>query len=254
MNWFAIALVLLASSAFAAAGHSSETAERINEDVRTVLQRTDTPGATILAIRDGHVIYRGAFGLRDFDRRLPARMDTYYEIGSITKQFTAAAILQLQNAGKLKIDDKVSVYLPDVPHADEVTLRQLLTHTSGMPDYFGLKSDEEFTKPTTFSQLMDLVADKPLDFQPGSRVSYSNTGYMILGRIIEITSHESYHEYRRKHLLKPAGMNETHIVPDEPSLATMAKGYRRVNGKREQGLSIDASYSWAADDIVSIAK
>ena len=90
-------------------------------------------------------------------------MDTNYEIGSITKQFTAAAILQLQDAGKLKIDEKVSAYLPDVPHANEVTLRQLLTHTSGIPDYFGLKSDEDSTKPTTFVELMRLIPDKPLD-------------------------------------------------------------------------------------------
>jgi D-alanyl-D-alanine carboxypeptidase len=252
MNWFAsVVLPLIASPAIAKMAISDEATQRINQDVRTVLQRTETPGATILAIREGQVIYRQAFGLRDLDHRLPARMDTHYEIGAITKQFTAAAILQLQNAGKLNIDDKVSAYLPDVPHAGEVTLRQLLTHTSGIPDYFGLKSDEDFTKPTTFAQLMKLVADKPLDFPPGSRASYSNTGYMILGRIIEVTSQESYHQYRRQHLLKPAGMTQSFIVPDESSLATMAKGYRRVSGKVKPGLTIHDSYSWSAGDIVS---
>ena len=95
------------------------------------------------------------------------------------------------------------------------------------------------------------MADKPLDFAPGSRASYSNTGYLILGRIIEVTSHESYHQYRLEHLLKPAGMTQSYIVPDEVSLATMARGYRRVNGKLEPGLTIHESYSGSAGDIVS---
>jgi D-alanyl-D-alanine carboxypeptidase len=164
-------LLLVALPAIGKEGISDVVTRRISRDVRTVLERTETPGATMLAIRDGQVIYREAIGLRDLDRRLPAGMHTHYEIGSITKQFTAAAILQLQEAGKLNIDEKVSAYLPDAPHASEVTLRQLLTHTSGIPDYFGLRSDEEFEKPTTFVEIMKLVADKPLDFAPGSRAS-----------------------------------------------------------------------------------
>lgn len=246
-----VVLLLVALPAIVKARISDEVTQRITRDVRTVLQRTGTPGATMLAIREGQVIFREAMGLRDVDRGLPALMDTHYEIGSITKQFTAAAILQLQDAGKLNIDEKVSAYLPDVPHAGEITLRQLLTHTSGIPDYFGLRSDQELTKPTTFVEIMRLVADKPLDFAPGSRSSYSNTGYIMLGRIIEVTSHESYHQYRLKHLFKPAGMKESYIVPDEVSLATMARGYRRVNGKLEHGLTIHDSYSWSAGDIVS---
>ena len=251
MRGVGVVLSLLAFAAMARPGMSDDTTRHINQDVKAVLQRTQTPGATILLIRDGQALYRKAIGLRDLERGLPAGMDTHYEIGSITKQMTAAAILQLRDAGKLNIDEKVSAYLPEVPHADEITLRQLLTHTSGIADYFELRSDEEFTKPTTFAELMKLVADKPLDFAPGSRASYSNTGYMILGRIIEVTSHESYHQYRLEHLLKPAGMTQSYIVPDETSLATMAKGYRRVNGQLEPGLTIHESYSWAAGDLVS---
>jgi len=246
-----VVLLFVALPAIAQAGIADGAIQQINQDVLTVLRRTATPGATMLAIRDGRVVYRNAIGFRDLGRKLPALMDTHYEIGSITKQFTAAAILQLQDAGKLNIDEKVSTYLPDVPHAGEFTLRQLLTHTSGIPDYFDLQNDEEYTKPTTFAKIMKLVADKPLEFAPGSRASYSNTGYMILGRIIEVTSHESYHQYRREHLLRPAGMTQSYIVPDEPSLATMAKGYRRVNGELEDGLTIHDSYGWSAGDIVS---
>jgi CubicO group peptidase (beta-lactamase class C family) len=227
------------------------TAMSIDRDIRTVLERTESPGATILVIRGGRRVYSRAFGLRDLEHRLPAGLDTHYEIGSITKQFTAAAILQLQAAGKLNIDAKVSTYLPDVPHAAEVTLRELLTHTSGLPDYFGLVSDEEATKPTTFEGLMNLVADKPLEFPPGSRARYSNTGFIVLGHIIEVISGDSYRHYIRTHLLARAGMTRTFAVPEEPTLPTMAVGYRHAAGKLQRGLTIDESYSGSAGDIVT---
>jgi len=249
-----VVLLIVASATVAKKGApEGESAQRINEDVWGVLHRTETPGATILAIRDGQLLFDHSYGFRKLDGHLPASMDTHYEIGSITKQFTAAAILQLQDAGKLNIDAKVSTYLPEAPHAGEITLRQLLTHTSGLPDYFGLVSDEQLTKSATFLELMSLVADKQLEFQPGSRASYSNTGYIILGRIIELTSHESYRHYIREHLLQPAGMTRTYTVPDEASLPTMSLGYRHANGKLERGLTIHDTYSWSAGDIVSTA-
>jgi CubicO group peptidase (beta-lactamase class C family) len=253
MRRFAFAVLLLvASQTMANIGDSrGKFVQRIDDDVWAVLHRTETPGATILVLRDGHRLYCHAYGFRALDGQLPASMDTHYEIGSITKQFTAAAILQLQDAGKLNIDAKVSTYLPDAPHAGQITLRQLLTHTSGLPDYIGLSSDEQATKSATFQQLMDVVADKPLDFRPGSRASYSNTGYILLGRIIELTSRESYRQYVRAHLLQPAGMTQTFTVADEPSLPTMAKGYRHANGKLEHGLTINDSYGWSAGNIVS---
>jgi D-alanyl-D-alanine carboxypeptidase len=144
-------------------------------------------------------------------------------LGSITKQFTAAAILQLQAAGKLSLDATVATYLPEAPHASEITLRQLLTHTSGLPDFLAAMSDERATQPATFAQLMELVKGKPLDFAPGSKASYSNTGYILLGRIIELASHHSYRDYIQTHLLRPAGMTQTYTVSDEPSLKTTAK-------------------------------
>ena len=103
-------------------------------------------------------------------------------------------------------------------------MRQLLTHTSGLADFIDASSEERATQPATFDQMMAIVADKPLSFPPGSKASYSNTGYIILGRIIELISHENYRDYVRTHLLQPAGMNTTFTVIDEPSLPTMATG------------------------------
>lgn len=228
------------------------TAKRIDADVENILQRTGTPGATILIARHGRVIYRNAYGLDDRERRRPATVDTEYEIGSITKQFTAAGILQLQEAGKLRLDDKLSIYLTDAPHASEVTLRQLLSHTSGMPEYLdAVDAAKAIGQPASFDKLMSYIAGKPLDFPPGSHWSYSNTGYILAGRVIEAVSHESYWHYVQTHLLAPATMTHTYTVAEEDRLPKMATGYDRENSKIQPAATIGASVGWAAGFLVS---
>lgn len=230
----------------------TRTAKRIDADVEQILQRTHTPGATILVAKHGQIIYRHAYGLGNREDLRPATVDTEYEIGSITKQFTAAAILQLQEAGKLRLDDKLSTYLPTVPHASEVTLRQLLSHTSGMPEYLdAMDAAGTIDKPASFDKLMSYIAGKPLDFPPGSHWSYSNTGYIMAGRVIEIVSHESYRQYVRTHLLDRAGMTHTFTVAEERKLPNMATGYDRENGQIKPARTIAASVGWAAGFLVS---
>lgn len=227
-------------------------ATRIDADVETILQRTGTPGATILVARHGHVIYRHAYGLGDREGRRPATVETEYEIGSITKQFTAAAILQLREAGKLQLDDKVSTYLPNAPHAGEVTLWQLLSHTSGLPDYLDIvDAAGAIETQAGFDKLMSYIAGKPLDFPPGSHWSYSNTGYILAGRIIEVVSQDSYQHYVQAHLLDPAGMTHTFTVAEEHGLPNMAIGYDRENGQIKRARTIAASVGWAAGFLVS---
>jgi D-alanyl-D-alanine carboxypeptidase len=253
--------VLVVSSLLAAAsGEASQPLapalrQRIDADVGTVLRRWDVPGAAIAVIRDGRRVYAQAWGLRDREKRLPVTVDTPFEIGSITKQFTAAAILQLQEAGKLDINATVDRYLPDAPHARETTLRQLLSHTSGLPDYFdGPNIEAAASKPITFSGLIDRIASKPLDFAPGAQWHYSNTGYILLGRILEIVSHHSYRDYIQAHLIDPVGLTQTHRVADEPRIAGMAVGYHHAGGKLERSQTISDSFGWAAGNLVSTLK
>ena len=178
--------------------------------------------------------------------RLPVTPDTSFEIGSITKQFTTAAILQLQAAGKLNIDRPLSDYLPKAPHAHEVTLRQLLSHTSGLHDYLDLPDDQIdrlVQQPIAYESLVARVADLPLDFTPGSRWAYSNTGYLLLGRVIEVASGEPYRDYLQRHILDPLQMTATHTSAEEPRLANMAKGYRHAHGAIERGPMIEASWA-----------
>jgi CubicO group peptidase (beta-lactamase class C family) len=227
---------------------------RITRDITTVMQRYGIPGATVLISQDGRVVYVHSFGFSDLANRTATRDDTHYEIGSITKQFTAAAILQLHEGGKLDIDAKVAVYVPSAPHANEITVRQLLTQTSGLPDYLDVPGIDT-SKPATFDQLMASIAAKPLQFSPGSTWRYSNTNYVILGRIIENVSGERYEAYIKRQILDPLGMTETFTIGNEPSIPGMAFGYQIVGGHLSPvRASISQSYGWSAGDLVSTVR
>ncbi len=225
---------------------------RIDDDVAAILKAAGGTGATVAIVEDGTTVYVRGYGLRDIAAALPAQADTHYEIGSITKQFTAAAILQLKSAGKLGLDDRLSVYLPSAPHAAAVTIRQLLSHTSGIHEYLeGAHVVDRAAKPATFAQLMALVAKKPLDFKPGTKWAYSNTNYIILGRVIEVVSKQPYEAYVREHLFGPAGMTNTATIADEAHLSNMAHGYRTSNGKTVPAKPLDDSFAWSAGNIVT---
>lgn len=232
----------------------ADQAKKIGADVERALHRFGAPGAVVLVLQDGRISYVGAFGLGDPARKLAVDPDTHFEIGSITKQFTAAAILQLQEAGKLQIDRPLADYLPDAPHAREVTLRQLLAHTSGLHDYLDLPDDQAdrlVTQPTAYADLVARVAPLPLDFKPGSRWSYSNTGYLLLGKVIEVVSGEPYRDYLQRHILGPLHMTQTFTTAEEPRLQDMAKGYRHRNGAVEHAPIIDPSWGGAAGFLVT---
>ncbi|MEG9434022.1 serine hydrolase domain-containing protein [Terriglobus sp. ADX1] len=239
--------------AFAQKPSASDLA-RIDHDVRGAMSRFHVPGAAVMVIADGRVLFTHAYGDRDLQRGLPVKTDTLFEIGSITKQFTAASILQLRDQGKLKLDDTLSVYLPDAPHAKEVTLRNLLTHTSGLHDYFDMPDtdfDDLAAHPIAYQNLMARVAPLPLDFAPGSQWSYSNTGYLLLGRVIEVVSKEGYKEYLQHHILKPLHMKHTFTTADEGRLPNMAVGYRYQQGKIEVAPFLHPSWGSSAGFLIS---
>ena len=197
------------------------------------------------------MVYARSFGVGDVTRRLPVTLGAPFEIGSITKQFTAASILQLQEAGRLQIDKPLSDYLPDAPHAREVTLRQLLTHTSGLHDYLDDAPRQLVARPITYSDLIARVAALPLDFPPGSRWRYTNTGYLLLGRVIEVVSGETYTAYLQHHILEPLHMKDTYTTADEGRVPNMLVGYHRVHGVVEPAPIIDATWGGAAGLLIS---
>lgn len=217
-----------AQAAASQSGASAEMRAKIDRAAEEVLAKTGVPSASVAVVRDGQMIYAHAYGKARLEPATAARMDMAYSVGSISKQFTATAMLMLQEDGKLSIDDHVSRFLPDLTRANEVTIRELLSHTSGYQDYW----PQDYVMPpmlapTTSQKIMDTWAKKPLDYEPGTRYQYSNTGYVIAGAIIEKASGMPLLQFLRERVFKPLGM-ETIIDVNMGKLpADAPTGYMR---------------------------
>jgi CubicO group peptidase (beta-lactamase class C family) len=220
-------LALAAPAAWADTPPPATLAGRIDQAVNKVLADTGVPSASIAVVKDGKIAYAQAYG----HARLPdtaAKPGMRYSIGSISKQFAASAILILQQQGKLSLDDKLSKFFPDLTRADDITLRELLSHTSGYQDYW----PEDYVMPgmlhaTTPAQIMDTWAKKPLDFEPGSKWQYSNTGFVIIGAIIQKVSGLTPFEFLQKNVLPQIGVNDAYNTNLKALPATDARGYTR---------------------------
>lgn len=220
--------------------------------VQNSLKFTKTPSMAVAVVENGKVVYARGFGLRDENLKLAANADTHYEIGSMTKQFTAAAILQLRDAGKIVLDAPLATYLPSAPHAKEITIRQLLNQTTGLYNYTQVSGFKAIAgKPGSYDQMVALIAKKPLEFVPGTKWRYSNTNYILLGRVIEVVSGEPYTTYLRNHVFKPADMTQTYTMQDEPTISNMARGYIVKKSKVTLSPPLQDIWAWSAGDIVS---
>lgn len=195
------------------------------------LTAKDQFSGAVLIAKKGQVVFGKAFGLASREFNVPNRLDTKFNIGSINKIFTALAIGQLADAGKLSLDDKLGKHLPDYPNhqaAEKVTIRQLLNMSSGIGDFFG--DDFESSPKYNFRKLQDffpLFASKSLLFEPGTSNRYSNGGYIVLGVIIEKASGQNYYDYVRENIFKPAGMINTDSYQSDVLVPNIASGYTR---------------------------
>ena len=197
--------VLLAQSPPAA---PSDIASRLTPEITGALRTSGVPSVSIAVVRDGRLAFAQAFGMADLAASRAASVETRYAVGSVSKQFTTAILLLLAEQGKLSLDDPVSRYFPDLTNASRVTIRQLLSHTSGYQDY----APQDYMipawmKPVTPSYMLDRWAKKPLDFPPGTRWEYSNTNYVLAGQIIEKVSGQSLMALLRDHIFQPLGMS-----------------------------------------------
>jgi CubicO group peptidase (beta-lactamase class C family) len=201
--------------------------QRIDAAAAAVLAKTGTPSASIAIVRDGRIVYSQAYGRARLESNpIAARPAMRYAIGSITKQFTAAALLLLQQDGKLSLDDKVAKYVPGLMRAGDITIRQLLTHTSGYQDYW--PQDYTFKamlEPTTPTGIVERWARQPLDYEPGTRWQYSNTGYVIAGLIVEKVSGQPFHSFLEQRILAPLGLASTSDFDREPHAHGTVAGY-----------------------------
>ena len=220
---------------------------RIDRVVTQILQQTGVPSASVAIVQQGKVAYAHAYGrARVFNGKTTAQLataDMRYAIGSISKQFTAAALLMLQEEGKLSLDDPVSKYVPNLTRGDEITIRQLLSHTSGYQDYW--PEDYVMTpmlSPASVEHILDGWARKPLDFDPGTKWQYSNTNYVIAGVIAEKVAGEPLFDFLVKRVFQPLGMKSVWnsdatklTTPDATAYYRHALGMPRVAPKEGAG-------------------
>jgi len=210
------------------------------------------PGAAVLMAQNGKVLFEKGYGLANVSSGTKITTKTKFRIGSITKQFTASAILKLQEQGKLNVEDKLSKFFPDFPRGDEVRLRHLLTHTSGIRSYTDMRGFiEKVTKPITPGKLIDSFKDEPYDFDPGKRWHYDNSGYLLLGVIVEKVSGESYEQFLRKNFFEPLGMRDTGVHRAGAALEHEALGYQFEGGKFSNALNWDMSWAGGAGALFS---
>ena len=208
--------------------------------------RTDeqSAGAAVLISRNGEIIYQKGFGFENIAGQKPVTVETIFRIGSITKQFTASAILKLQADGKLSVEDPVSKYIPDFPRGNEVTIHQLLTHISGIHSYTSeMDFIEEVKDGISQDALIDKIKGFEYDFEPGERWLYNNSGYFMLGYIIEKASGKSFEAYLKENFFDPAGMAHTGVHEKGRELPNEAMGYSYENGAFSP--AVDWNMSWA---------
>lgn len=214
----------------------------------------DGPGAAVLVKRGDEVLYRGARGMASIELGVPLSPDHVFRIGSVSKQFGAVAILKLAEDGKLSLDDPLSRFLPDYPGGERITVLQLLNHTAGVRSYTGLPGMMEKTirYDVDTAGLIDEFRDEPADFAPGEGWSYSNSGYVLVGAVIEKASGQSWHAYLKQAFLDPLGMRQTGYGNSaEGVIPGHATGYDHKDGRTVSSALISMTQPHVAGALVS---
>src|SRR5882757_10330557 len=221
-----LCLIVLSHSAQAQPGTMQPDTKRMEQIVQDSITSQHFMG-TVLVERNGKPILDKGYGSADLEWNIRNAPDTHFRLGSITKQFTAAGILLLEERGKLKVEDPISKYLPDEPAAwKNITFFHLLTHTSGIPSFTSFPDYGELqSRPVTPEQLVARFRDKPLDFQPGEKWNYSNSGYALLGYLLEKISGQKYCDFLQENIFTPLAMHDSGCDRNSVILPRRASGY-----------------------------
>jgi CubicO group peptidase (beta-lactamase class C family) len=229
----------------------STYADNVDDYVKTQMQERHIPGAAIAVVRNGKVVKAEGYGLASVEFNAPVTKETVFEIGSVTKQITATAIMLLAEEGKINLDERISKYLSNAPESwKNVTVRNLLTHTSGIKSYTGISTGFELTKRLKRDQFVKAIGAYPLEFEPGERYNYSNSGYNLLGFIIESVTGKSYWDFVRTRIFAPLGMDKTADRDPQFVIRNRATGYEWENN-RLVGRDYDLTDVFSAGAIVS---
>jgi CubicO group peptidase (beta-lactamase class C family) len=220
-------LSLLTVSCGRLAAQNAESAgTKLDEHLSGLASAQRFSGAVLVA-RDGKVVLSKGYGMANYEWDIPNTPSTKFRLGSITKQFTSMAIMQLQERGLLSVNDPITKHLPDYPKTgDGITIHHLLTHTSGIPSYTGVPEYQKNMRVAfSTAQMIDGFKDKPLEFTPGETFKYDNSGYFLLGAIIEKISGQTYDQYLQTHIFDPLGMKDSGYDRPQTLLKRRAAGY-----------------------------
>ncbi len=248
-----------------ACGEPDATDAAIDSYVQSELARQKIPGLSLGVMRGGKIIKAKGYGLANVELDVPVKPESIFQTGSVGKQFTSMAVMMLVEEGKVHLDDKLSVYFPDAPAIwKQITVRNLLTHTSGIHDY----ESENSIKPGgpinmrqdyTEDELYQKIAAMPLDFQPGEKWQYSNSGYVLLGFLIHKVTGEFYGDFLQQRIFGPLGMNATRIISEADIIPNRSAGYALVDGVLKNQEWVSPTMNSTADgalytDIPDMAK
>ncbi|HEU4387780.1 MAG TPA: serine hydrolase [Blastocatellia bacterium] len=251
-DWIARLLPVLVICVVTAPACAQDLAAKIDEYMNAQARNRQFSGS-ILVAQEGQVLIKKGYGLANIEHGVPNSPQTRFRLGSITKQFTAAAILLLQEQGKLDVKDPVCKYLPQCPDAwKEITLHHLLTHTSGIPNFTNFPEYQKtMTSPSPAESTIARFRDKPLDFKPGEKFSYSNSGYIVLGYIVEKVSGKTYAAFLQEKIFEPLKMTSTGYDETARIVSQRAAGYERKGDAVANASYLDMTIPFSAGGLYS---
>ena len=227
---------------------------KIDSLLSNLFQDKEGPGVVFMVAKGGKPIYRKAFGKANLELGVNMTPENVFQLGSITKQFTAIAILKLAEEKRLNLHDSISKYIPDYPLGNKITIHHLLTHTSGIKDFTKMKSLQEVAQ-IDFSpkQMVDFFKNEPVDFAPGEKFEYNNSGYVILGYIVELVSGTTYENYINKNIFEKAGMSHSRYASDIAIIKDRAYGYQKKESGYVNRSKISFNVPFSSGSLMSTA-
>lgn len=238
---FLIIITLFASSMFA----QDAVTTKIDEFIKAEMQKQKIPGVSLAVIRDGQIVYAKGYGYANVEHQVPVKPETIFQSGSVGKQFTAMAIMLLVEEGKIGLDDKISKYFTDAPAEwNNITVRHLLTHTSGMTDY---PKDFDFRADYTEGDIYKRIKTVPLGFQPGEKWAYSNLGYVTLGILVNRVTGKFYGDFLKERVFDPLGMTTARVINEADIIPNRADGYVLAKGELKNQAWVSPSLNTTAD-------
>ncbi|MES2651838.1 MAG: serine hydrolase domain-containing protein [Bacteroidota bacterium] len=245
-------ILVLCITALSTLAYAQNLEYKVDSLLLNLFKDKNGPGGVFMIAKGGKPIYQKAFGKANLELAVDLTSKNVFQLGSMTKQFTAVAILILEEQGKLNVKDFVSKYIPDYPSGDKITLHHLLTHTSGIKDFTKMKAIQQIAeKDLSPKELVDFFKNQPVDFEPGEKFEYNNSGYVVLGHIIELVSGETFEKYIKKNIFEQLEMNNSRYASDTEVVAKRAYGYHKKESGYVNKTKISFSIPFSSGSLMS---